>query len=75
MTKRKDVPVKVDEEVVRKARIAASYRGIPLAEYISETLRPIVDRDIEESHEKLRQKEPIPEWVLPPKRSKKPPER
>jgi T5orf172 domain len=53
--------VKVDEEVIRKARIAASYKGVTLAEYLSEALRPIVDRDIEEGHAQLmaeQQEEP-----------------
>jgi predicted HicB family RNase H-like nuclease len=44
--KRNDVPVKVDEEVVRLARIVAAYRGESLAEYMSETLRPIVQRHL-----------------------------
>jgi hypothetical protein len=48
--KRNDVPVKVDIQVVADARIAAAYKGLSLAEYISETLRPLVAKDIEDSH-------------------------
>lgn len=54
MTKRKDVSVKVDEAVINDARIAAAYKGISLAEYLSESLRPIVAKDIEEGHEKRK---------------------
>jgi predicted DNA binding CopG/RHH family protein len=46
--KRNDVPVKVDSHVIARARIAASAKGLSLAEYVSETLRPIVERDIAE---------------------------
>jgi hypothetical protein len=45
---RNDVAVKLDAEVVRVARIVAAYRNIPMAEYLSEILRPIVNRDLEE---------------------------
>jgi hypothetical protein len=48
--KRNDIAVKVDAQVVADARIAASYKGLSLAEYVSEVLRPIVLRDIEEGH-------------------------
>jgi hypothetical protein len=73
MTKRTDVPVKVDEEVIRKARIAASYKGVTLAEYLSEALRPIVDRDIEEGHTRLMQGDKALEaGEGSPKRSRRP---
>jgi hypothetical protein len=51
--KRNDVPVKVDVEVIRIAKIAAAYKGLSLAEYLSETLRPIVSRDVEHEHAKV----------------------
>ncbi len=50
MTKRNDVSVKMDAAVVDDARIAASFKGMSLAEYLSETLRPIVARDIDEGY-------------------------
>ena len=53
MAKRNDVPVKVDADVIRVAKIAAAYKGISLAEYLSETLRPIVSRDVESEHAKV----------------------
>jgi hypothetical protein len=52
MTKRNDVPVKIDAEVVRVARIAAAYKDMSLAEYISERLRPLVAQDIDLEHAK-----------------------
>lgn len=48
--KRHDVPVKVDAQVIADAKIAAAYKGLSLAEYISEALRPIAFRDMEEGH-------------------------
>lgn len=48
MAKRVDVAVKIDSEVVRQAKIVAAYREQTLAEYLSETLAPIVLRDLAE---------------------------
>lgn len=53
MAKRNDVPVKVDAEVIRVAKIAAAYKGKSLAEYLSDTLRPIVSQDVEQEHAKV----------------------
>ena len=53
MAKRNDVPVKVDADVIRVAKIAAAYKGLSLADYISETLRPIVSRDVESEHARM----------------------
>ena len=52
MAKRNDVPVKIDAEVIRVARIAAAYKDMSLAEYISERLRPLVSQDVEQEHAK-----------------------
>jgi hypothetical protein len=41
------VNVQIDEDVVKPARQVATARGITVAEYISEILRPIVHRDVE----------------------------
>lgn len=43
--KRDDRPVKVDKGVLTKAEFVALSRGQTLAEYVSEALRPVVDRD------------------------------
>jgi flagellar motor switch protein FliM len=40
---RDDVVVKVDREVIRKAKMIARYYGKHLAEFLSEELHPIVD--------------------------------
>jgi hypothetical protein len=46
-SKRNDVPVKIDAEVARLARIVAAYEDTSLAEYISERLRPLVQKDLD----------------------------
>lgn len=51
--KRDDEPVKVDREVLRVARSVAALRGLTLAEYVSERLRPLVLEDHEEETRKL----------------------
>lgn len=48
--KRTDVPVKMDAEVIRKAKIVAAYRGKTLAEFLSDELGGIIDRLLEEEH-------------------------
>ena len=54
--KRNDVPVKMDAEVVRVARIVAAYQGVTLAEYISERLRPLAKADLAK-HQRESRKE------------------
>jgi hypothetical protein len=54
--KRNDVAVKLDADVARLARIVAADRGVPIAGYISEVLRPIVERDAKEVGAKLTRK-------------------
>ena len=60
---RDDVPVKLDAETVRKAKHVVINRrvkqkGLTLAEYLSELLKPLVDRDYDAE-------------FAPPKRQKK----
>lgn len=43
MAKRKDVAVKIDAEVARMGKIVAAFEGKSLAEYLSDSLRPIVE--------------------------------
>jgi hypothetical protein len=52
MVRRKDVAVKIDAEVVRQAKIVAAYKDVSLAEYMSEAIRPIVERDLREHSRK-----------------------
>jgi hypothetical protein len=44
---RNDVSVKLDAAVAREAKLVATYRGVALAEYISEVLKPIVRADLQ----------------------------
>ena len=46
-SQRKDVTVKIDEEVAITARFVAGRKGITLAEYLSEVVRPVADADFE----------------------------
>jgi len=64
--RRNDVAVKLASDVARLARIVAASRGVPMAQYISEILRPVVERDAEEVGAKLVKKP-----TAPPKRPKK----
>lgn len=48
VAKRNDVTVKMDAEVVHVAKIVSAHRNISLAEYLSVTLKPIVDRELKE---------------------------
>lgn len=52
--KRKDVPVKMDSDVVRLAKIVAAYKDKSLAAYLSDLVRPIVERELEQEQEKTR---------------------
>ena len=42
---RDDMTVKMDRTIVARARFVADLRGQTLTEYLSEAVRPIVDRD------------------------------
>jgi len=44
--KRNDVNVKIDADVARWCKIVSSSRGVPMAEYLSELVRPMVQRDL-----------------------------
>jgi hypothetical protein len=50
MVRRNDVSVKMDAEVVEECRIAAAFRGLSIAEYISETMRVAARRDIDDGY-------------------------
>jgi hypothetical protein len=57
MVRRNDTAAKVDAQVVADAKVIAAFRGIPLAEYLTDVLRPIVKRDLEAEMAK-RQRRP-----------------
>lgn len=67
MAKRNDVPVKMDAEVVTMAKMAAAGKGISLAEYLSESMRPIARRDMDQEHAKLTAGEKAPKKKGGPK--------
>lgn len=45
--KRNDEPAKIDSDVLRMARLVAAFDNMPLAELLSETLRPILLKRLE----------------------------
>jgi hypothetical protein len=45
-TRRDDITIRINAEVVRKARIVADFEGKSLAGYVSDALGPIVDADL-----------------------------
>lgn len=51
---------KIDDQVIRDAKIVASYRGITLTSYLTEMVRPLVKRDLaREVAKKTRESEAI----------------
>lgn len=50
---RNDLAVKMDSGVVRKAKIVALDRNITLAQYLSEKVAPLVERDYQETVAKM----------------------
>lgn len=58
--KRNDRAVKVEAEIIRKAQTICAYRVITLAEYLSEILRPVVERDFEQFSQELASQAPQP---------------
>ncbi len=49
--------VRLDDDLVEKAKKVVALKGISLAEYFSDTLRPVVDRDLSKEVRKLASKE------------------
>lgn len=69
MAKRNDTPVRIDNDVLEDCRIAAAFQGKSIAEYVSDILRPIAKRDIEEGYAKRIKGD---EDSSPPKRKRSP---
>lgn len=63
MARRNDIAVKIDAQIAADAKIVAAYAGISLAEYLSENLREIVQRDLADWQARRS--------VKPPKASKR----
>jgi hypothetical protein len=57
---RSDIAVKIDELVYRRAKAVSGFRGITLAEYLSELLDGPVARDFEQLHKVKRHPEAHP---------------
>ncbi len=57
---RNDVSTKIDRAVLEECRLAAAFRGMTLAEYLSETMREAARRDIDEgiARRKARDQKP-----------------
>ncbi len=51
--KRNDTSVKIDAEIIRKARTISAFRDISMAEYLSTILRPIIDKEFEQFKKSL----------------------
>lgn len=51
--KRNDIAVKVAADVVRLARTIAGFKGVPLAEIISEAARPALEKEAARIREQL----------------------
>lgn len=49
----KTTPVRIDNGVVIKGKIAAEDKGVELSEYFSDLLRPIVERDWARARKKI----------------------
>jgi hypothetical protein len=43
--KRNDVSVRIDAEVYRLLKTVAAWKDVPIAEYLSDIVRPVVERD------------------------------
>jgi hypothetical protein len=43
--KRNDIAVKIDRDVIRKAKTICGHRDISLAEYLTGLLSPVIDRE------------------------------
>jgi hypothetical protein len=69
MVRRNDQTVKIDAEVMRKAKIVASFKDMSLAEYISEALRPIVENELQDfARRTVNSQLDTPKDKPPPKR-------
>jgi hypothetical protein len=65
MVRRNDVSVKMDASVVDECRIAAAFKSMSLAEYISETMREAARRDIDEGYARRTGENPPPKSAGP----------
>lgn len=55
VTKRNDKAVKISRDLAVKAKVIAETRGISIAEYLTDLLRPMVERDWPKALKKIDQ--------------------
>lgn len=55
--KREDTSVKMPRDIVLKAKIVAGKKGITLAEYFGDMVRPIVQRDWQKTIQQISDEE------------------
>lgn len=61
VARRNDVSIKLDAEVARMAKLVADFEDKALAAYLSDLIRPLVEKDLERHAEKfLARKKPKP---------------
>jgi hypothetical protein len=53
---KKDVSVKMDADVYRMVRTVAAWRGVNVADYLSEIVAPIVKRDMAKMNKEMEQR-------------------
>lgn len=58
--KRNDSSVKIESGIVRKARLITDFRDATLAEYLSDLLRPLVERDYDQFKRDIQQEDKKP---------------
>ncbi len=66
--KRNDKTVKIDRDLATRAGLIADTKGISMAEYLSEVLRPIIDRDWPKAVKAAGPRNPTESHRKPPKR-------
>jgi hypothetical protein len=53
-SKRDDMPVKIERAIWQQAKVICASRGIPMAELLSDLLRPIIEREYHKTLKKLQ---------------------
>lgn len=71
MAKRRDVTTKMDPQVLADCRIAASFKGMTLAEYLSESMRVVSARDIDDGIRKREEAKTKPQPPTKPEGPKR----
>ncbi len=51
---RNDVSVKIDAEVYRMVKTVAAWKGVPIAEYLTEVVGPVARRDMGKMNQEIK---------------------